>query len=538
MYKVLIADDETFVRTLLEKNLAASSLPIQVVGAAEDGQEALELSEKYLPDILVTDIAMPFRNGLDLIRELKEREIATKSVIISGYDEFDYARTAIALGVTDYLLKPFTPSELYEVLEKLIRELDSQRVFDQNLERLKKQADRNKLRERYHFFKEVLKGQMPQSCGEELEASLGGAISCLTCVLTLRGSIWEFEDEEKLEEFMGLLRTGYFPAELSFQGICLETKKLVMCFWARRQSEREFVEKVIAGLERFSKSMEQYYDVVPYCTLGRVYSSVRGFCDSCQDALKTWNEALNPQKKIRIYGEKKEEQSFPEHTGLSARIREKKACIRGAVLGANRRESQNLLAQLMRLYVSGASRGSDYIMISAGELIFGIADDLERSGYERPKETQIPNLKAQMGTGSLLELREILENYLDTCCRLVEENQLAKRPEAAVRTVQTWMDEHLKDSELSIEAAAGLVHFSVSYLRQNFKEVTGENFGEYLIRRRMEKAGMFLRDTSMKIQDIARNCGYDNQRYFSSSFKKFYGCTPTEFKEIVEKEKL
>ena len=144
------------------------------------------MSEKYLPDILVTDIAMPFRNGLDLIRELKEREIATKSVIISGYDEFDYARTAIALGVTDYLLKPFTPSELYEVLEKLIRELDSQRVFDQNLERLKKQADRNKLRERYHFFKEVLKGQMPQSCGEELEASLGGAISCLTCVLTLK----------------------------------------------------------------------------------------------------------------------------------------------------------------------------------------------------------------------------------------------------------------------------------------------------------------------------------------------------------------
>ena len=100
MYKVLIADDETFVRNLLEKNLRASGLPIEITISAENGQEALEKAFLSPPDIVITDIAMPIQNGLELIRSLKDHGISSKNIIISGYDEFDYAKKAIALGVT------------------------------------------------------------------------------------------------------------------------------------------------------------------------------------------------------------------------------------------------------------------------------------------------------------------------------------------------------------------------------------------------------------------------------------------------------
>ena len=109
MYKVLIADDEVSVRKLLEKSLRSSGLAIEVAAAAGDGREAYELAMAHHPDIIVTDIAMPSMNGLELIRSLQSQGITSKNIIISGYDEFDYARTAIALGVTDYLLKPFMP---------------------------------------------------------------------------------------------------------------------------------------------------------------------------------------------------------------------------------------------------------------------------------------------------------------------------------------------------------------------------------------------------------------------------------------------
>ena len=143
-----------------------------------------------------------------------------------------------------------------------------------------------------------------------------------------------------------------------------------------------------------------------------------------------------------------------------------------------------------------------------------------------------------MTAGSLLEIHELLESYIKKCCVQVKETLSANRQEVAVHLVQGYIEEHLKDRNLSVESAAELVHFSVSYLREIFKDVTGESFNEYLIRKRMEKAGELLRKTSMKIADIAERCGYDNQRYFSSSFKKFYGCTPTEFKETLKPDSV
>lgn len=112
MYKVLLADDETEVRDRLVKNLMKMDIPLEVVGAAGDGQEALDIALDKKPDIVITDIAMPVFNGLELIRRMQEAGLQTKNIVISGYDEFDYARTAISLGVTDYLLKPFLPSEM------------------------------------------------------------------------------------------------------------------------------------------------------------------------------------------------------------------------------------------------------------------------------------------------------------------------------------------------------------------------------------------------------------------------------------------
>lgn len=533
MYKVLIADDETFVRNLLEKNLQASGLPIEICASAGDGEEALQKALETHPDILVTDISMPFKNGLDLIRELQEQGIVAKNIIISGYDEFDYARTAISLGVTDYLLKPFMPKELTNVVEKIVRELDGQKALNQNLQMLIKQADQNVSLNRERILKEVLEGRrIAESEIERLGFFPEKEIACyISSILTLKGAMEQFGFTEKVDEFIKLIQSGYFSEKLNIQAVKLEPNKLVICFCEKSRNESEFMEKLTSGLKNFSKSMEQYYDIVPYVTLGRVYKTVSGLRSSYLDALETWKDALNPEKKIRIYGEKKQEEACYQGE-ISTKLRTMKSCIRGAVCNGNEAEALSLLKQLMVLYTSVSNKGGDYIFISAGELIFGIADDMEKSGCGRLDKEDIPQLKAHMTAGSLLEIHELLEEYIRKCCIRVKVNLSASRSEVAVHLIQSYIEEHLKDSMLSVEDAAELVHFSVSYLREIFKDVTGESFNEYLIRKRMEKAGELLRNTSMKIVDIAEQCGYDNQRYFSSSFKKFYGCTPTEFKEF------
>ena len=537
MYKVLIADDETFVRNLLEKYLRASGLPIEIAISAENGQEALEKALLSPPDIVITDIAMPVKNGLELIRSLKEHDIPSKNVIISGYDEFDYAKTAIALGVTDYLLKPFMPEELISVFQKIISDLDRQHSFHQNLNLLMEQVDNGKMRNRSNLLKSLLDGA---TLSPEETVQLGfppeTPKTCyLTCLLSLMGTIWDFRLQEQTQSFLKLIQTGYFSESLTFYAVSLESSKLALCFCEESGSEKKFQKEILNGIEKLSKSLAQYYDITVYASLGRSYHTLGGMRNSYEDALTIWKEALNPEKSIRVFGDKQQTE-LPEPGAVSSQIKNVKSCIRGAVLNGNDTEALALLHQLMNLYASISNKGSEYIRISAGELIYGIADDLERNGFGKVEKDCMPVFEQNMLYVSLLELCGLLEQYLKFCCQKVSENMSKNHSEVAVHMVQLYLEEHLKDHTISIESAAQMVHFSVSYLRQIFKEMTGESFNEYLIRKRMEKAGEFLQNTSIKISDIAENCGYENQRYFASSFKKFYGCTPTEFKNIVIKK--
>lgn len=536
-YRVLIADDETFVRNLLKKNLQASALPIEVVAAAEDGQEALEMALEFRPDIVITDIEMPFMNGLELIRALQEREIKTKNIIISGYDEFDYARSAISLGVTDYLLKPFMPKELLEIFEKIIRELDSQNTLKQNLLLLRQQADKYKVVSRKAVIKSLLEGNPVSAKELEMIGFTDRPRSWfLTCMIRINGTAWNFEDQEQTEEFLKLIRTDYFSDLLHFYGLGLNEDTIALCFQATGMQETEFLDKAVQGMEKLSHSMKQYYDMVLYCSVGKGCRKPFMLKDSYEAARSAWKEALDPQKQIWIYGAKQPDARLTEQE-ISGRIRHLKSCIRGAVCAGNRSEAGEQLKQLMQMYAQEISKGSEFVFISIGELVYGIADDMSKmGGLEKADQSEVMNLSQKANVVSLLEVREIMERYLDACCRIVSENLSANRAESAVRLVQDYVENHLGDRLLSIESVGEMVHFSVSYLRQIFKEVTGESFNEYLIRKRMERAGNLLRDTTMKIQDISESCGYENQRYFASSFKKFFGCTPTEYKTIVSKK--
>lgn len=532
-YRVLIADDETFVRNLLKKNLQASELPIEVVAVAEDGQVALEMALKSQPDIVITDIEMPFLNGLELIRALQERDIKTKNIIISGYDEFDYARTAISLGVTDYLLKPFMPKDLLGTFEKIIRELDSQNTLKQNLQLLRQQADKYKVVSRKAIIKSLLEGNAVSA--DELEKI--GFIHkpqswFLTCIIRVNGAVWNFEDQEQTEEFLKLIQTDYFSDLLHFYGLGLDGDTMALCFQVTGMQEAKLLDEVVRGMEKLSHSMKQYYDIVLYCSVGRGYRKPSGLMDSYEDARSAWKEALDPQKQIWLYGAKQPD-SYLTELEISDQIRHLKSCIRGAVCAGNRSEAGEQLKQLMQMYALETSKGSEFVFISIGELVYGIADDMSKMGLEKADQSEVMNLNQKTNVVSLLEVKKIMERYLDACCRIVSENLSANRAESAVRLVQNYVEDHLGERNLSIESVGEMVHFSVSYLRQIFKEVTGESFNEYLIRKRMERAGQLLQDTTMKIQDISESCGYENQRYFASSFKKFFGCTPTEYKTIM-----
>ena len=127
-YRVLLVDDEEDIRVGISRKMDWESLGFSLVGEAENGQEALELAEQLRPDVVLTDIRMPFMDGLELCRILTRSLPAARFVLFSGFDDFEYARQAISIGVDRYLSKPITKKALLDVLEELKEKIEGERA--------------------------------------------------------------------------------------------------------------------------------------------------------------------------------------------------------------------------------------------------------------------------------------------------------------------------------------------------------------------------------------------------------------------------
>ena len=530
MYRILIVDDEDYVRDLLVRNIQNSGLEVDVVAVAGDGEEGLREALQNKPDIVITDIAMPFMNGLELIRMLQDAGLYSKNVVISGYDEFDYAKQAISLGVKDYLLKPFLPRDMIDVLTKVIQELDSQKVLLQNMSLLKEQAVSRAGLAREKALKALLRGK---ECGEEPDFILEGRFYAAG-VIRMEGGAWEFGKQEHVEEFLMLIRNGYLSAGISLYAVSFDGIQLAAIWCGDGESEEHFLKKIRESLEKIRLSLEKYYHIQMNGALGRPYRSQTELAHSYREAMAVWRGNLDADKKFLFYGEegiRKEETS-------SSQIREWKNQIRLSVRAGQETEALIGLSGLMKCYASMSNRKNDYVGVSVGELIYAIQNDMEQEGYDRADSEPLSFMQDRINYGSLMDMNHMLATYIEKCCQVVRENSEETRADAVVKQMKQIVENDLHKTDLDLEGVAFKVHFSSSYVRQIFKQYTGECFGEYLIRKRMERAGRLLQKTSMKIQEVADQCGYENQRYFASSFKKFYGCTPTEFKKLVDEENL
>lgn len=528
MIRILIADDEEYVRDLLVKTIRGEK-EVEEVAVAGDGMEALEVARQFHPDLVVTDISMPRLNGLELIKCLQNEGISCKTVIISGYDEFDYAKQAISLGVKDYLLKPFLPEEMIQILQKVSEDVENQRRFRSNMEFLQEKVKNGKNLAKEKRILSLLKGKEDKGNLEiwEEEGKDFWPGSLCAGMMRFYETGWKFESQDQVEEFLTLIREGYFSKKLHLSAIALEDTELAFIWSIREQDPKALKNYIQIGFDRMQESFEKYYGGSFRCSVGGIYDDIKNISLSYEQAVNLWKCSFDGKKSVMFYGDECEK----EEEDLSEQIREWKSRICSDVKMAQKKNAKEDLQQLMRCYASFSTRRADYIGASIGELIYAMENDMEV--YETEGERRKILKKDFLEHASLMELEQLLEEYVIDCCDIVKRNSEKNRADQMVRQAKELIASHLENPDLSLEWMEEQMHFSASYIRQTFKQKTGESISEYLIRKRMEKAGQLLERENGKVQDVAKACGYENQRYFASSFKKFYGCTPTEYKQIV-----
>ncbi|MDO5416088.1 MAG: response regulator [Lachnospiraceae bacterium] len=530
MYRILIAEDEEDVRNGIVKWINESGTEFHVAGAAKDGAEALKLLKELEPDILVTDICMPKVNGLELIEEVRRLRDSMPVIVVSGYDEFSYARAAMQMGVREYLLKPFLPRDLVEVLEKARGVLEEKNQLEKNLLSMSEQIEAGKRYRKERLLGLILEGR-EEEAGELTEEFRFPSGNGWYGAAVIRE---EQEDrpvkEELMEQYLGLILESYMEPDIRILGGSHGKNRYVLLFGRQGQSRNRLQQDIRNGMERICLGMEQHHGIRLRCAVGQVYGAFSGLSQSYEEACDLWRGKLHQEQRVIVYAEL----AGQGETASDLKIEEQ---LQNQLLAAVRRGREKAagkeLDKLMEYYASFSIEQIEYISISLVKLVLQISDAVSGAGEETLawKDDQVLNyLKHHFVHGSLLEAKAVLESYIEKCCQ-----QFARRDESdgarMVREAKAVIEQRLCDEEFSLELLADELHFSSNYVRRVFKAETGSSFSDYLQKRRMEQAGELLKHSDRRIQEISELVGYSNQQYFARSFKKFYGCTPTAFRE-------
>ena len=520
LYRVLLVDDEEDIREGISRKMDWLGLGFSLVGEAANGQDALELAESLRPDVILTDIKMPFMDGLELCRILTDRLPAARFVVFSGFDAFEYAKQAIQMNVVEYILKPINADELSAVLRRLKDQLDRERAERRNVELLRSRYMENLPVLRELFYANLLDGRIEPGTERERAAHLD---------IDLQGEEWA----------VGLAYIGSDRRDalstLSVQKLLEESLTADRC---RLTLYNDWVAVIVSLTESFT-----IYDLIRVldrvCTLAASYLGLTltvGVGAPCKELSGMARSAAEARTALEyrsmvgrgqvIYIGDLEPDGGQVLTFEEADERTLTAAVR---LGSEQevRDAAAALAGKIREANPSAGQYNLFLM----ELVTHLMKMTRRSGV---------GVEEVFGTGFSLPIQDSalpsLEELEDWCAeRYLRFRTLIRRrqTDSAGQTVETakeYIRQHYAESDLSVEKLCAYLHLSSTYFSTLFKRETGTSFTAYVTTVRMEAAAEAIRGTEEKTYLIAQRCGYEDPNYFSYVFKRHFGVTPTKYR--------
>ena len=520
-YRVLLVDDEEDIRVGISRKMDWAALGFSLVGEAENGREALELAETLEPDVVLTDIKMPFMDGLELCRILTERLPAAKFVVFSGFDEFEYAKQAIRMNVFEYILKPISAAELEGVLRRLRERLDAERAERQNTEALRRRYEESLPVLRELFYAHLLEGRVPPEQAAERAARLE---------LDITGDAWtaalSHVDGGPDRELAALSVQQLLEENLTLEGWSCRTFLYGDTAALAVSRGGGSVYALIQALDRVCALAESYLGLTLTVGVGAPCAGLGGLPQSAEGALAALDYRglvgagraiyigdLEPDAGARISFDENDERELAGAVKLGgeAEVREAVGRLTEKVRRSGLAASQcnlfflELLTCLLRL-----ARGAGLEV----EEVFG-------TGFTGAVQATDFSSFTAMG-----------EWCLERCLR-IQTLLRRQRTDSAGQTVErakAYIREHYGESDLSVERLCDHLHLSPAYFSTLFKREMGMSFTAYVTVKRMEAAAEALRSSEDKTYLIARRCGYEDANYFSYVFKKHFGVTPTKFR--------
>lgn len=522
LYKIFLVEDEIVAREGIRDNIDWKSAGFEFCGEAPDGEIALPLIEAIQPDVLITDIRMPFMDGLQLCKILRERMPWVKIIILSGHDEFDYAQAAVKLGVTEYLLKPISALELSQVLQRIASQLNQEKEKQENIKRLQDQVDDNLDLLREKLLLRLVMGAESSPTAIEQSQQLGLDIIAKCYLVGLfrvdlpdTSRPFDYKGYQQVEHLVSSL-VGQNPDVFLVQKD-LEELMLVLKGNTPEQLEQEaylLAELIKQGVEDKIGCRLLVGLGSPQCRLGDVHHSFAealaavkaaageipppGLGNEADKAelLKLDNSALENYLKFGIVDE------FDHFFDIYIQP-----------LGA-----AALRSFLIKNYIFVD------IVLTTARFVSELGGNIDQVVPEiNEVETLLMNVKTLDQVRA--ETRKVFTNAL-----AYRDSRANHQQANLVFEAKAYIDRRFTDPALSLNEVAGRVNLSPSHFSTVFSHETGETFRDYVARLRIDRAKELLRTTSLKSFEVAYQSGYNNPHYFSYIFRKNTGLTPQQFR--------
>lgn len=554
MYTVLVAEDEYEVREAIVSGTDWAGLGFRVTDSAENGQEAWELFAKGAPDLLLTDIRMPFMDGLQLAERVKRQYPGTRVVILSGYDEFEYAQRALKLSVDEYVLKPFSSGDLAHVLAKVRAVLDEEAAEKRDVEQLREHYRRSLPVLRENFLAALMMRPMKHRELEEKSAlydlHLAG-VSFQVAVVSLdaagpreqgqtgaalgsgpakeQASSTISEDQELLL-FASLNIAEEIAAARNLGRVFLHQGQVVLLTIAQEGDNQTVTSATMAAAEEIRQAIERYLKQTVTIGIGVVIQEPAGLSYSYKDAVLAldYRVILGGNRVISIADV---EQRHVEKVRFDE-LKEQ-SLVRCLKTGT---------AEELKEIVEGLFQGLAEAPVSVKEYqlyLMEIVTAVLRAAKDADADLDDLFGEHMSTLAELYRFRTLAEAkawLLGICTRLmgsiavVRQSALHNLVEEAIAYTRA----NFGDSELSINKVCGRLHISAGYFSSIFKKETKLTFVAYLLHIRMEAAKELLRTTDLRALEIAEKVGYAEPNYFSFSFKKHVGMSPKEYRSSIK----
>lgn len=530
MIKLLIADDEYLVLDSLKMIISKNMDDIEIVGTAGSGREAVEKALKYKPDIIFMDIHMPGIDGIEAIKQIKAANSDVLLVIITAYEFFDYAKEAINLGVSEYLLKPINKNKVIETLNNLSRVINQKRMH------LLREVE---LKERINRIIPFIEGQFIShqlfNLGTVNEIGFYEDIfgMYLRQGYAITALLDSFECKGKEDNFKLNLEKQNF-----YEAFYMELKCICPCLIGNPLLDRisafipvdeaadpyEIRNQSIKIGKRIMERVKTDTGIRYRIGIGRKYE-VAGFNKSCNEA---YMAASVPRGQAVMHYE----DITPSNNILDTYPLHKESTFADRMLKGNINGAIEAFKDIYLWLASNYCEDMDRIKSKLIDLIFVIERTLpyKISSFSKSKQAYILRI---LKTNDMEELELQFMHLLFELSEEIQE-QITSEIDGIIPKVLNYLNNNYYNN-ITLNDAAKSVNLSYYYFSKIFKDEVGKNFVDYLTELRIEKSMKFLRNNSMSIKEVCYKIGYNDPNYYCKIFKKITGMTPTEYRAISNK---